>query len=72
MRRLHGLLVVRTLLVSNGAILAVISAVYLTLGAKPGGWVVGGVLGAGAFGLWAAVPFTDPYRSDRLRHRRTW
>ena len=69
-RSLHGLLVVRTLLIANGAILAVLSSAYLWLGAKPGGWIVGGVLGAGALGLWLAVPLTDPYRSDR--HTTSW
>ena len=69
-RSLHGLLVVRTLLIANGAILAVCSGAYLWLGAKPAGWIVGGVLGAAALGLWFAVPLTDPYRSDR--HDATW
>jgi hypothetical protein len=69
-RSLHGLLVVRTMLIANGALLAVFSGIYLVLGAKPGGWIVGGVLGAAAIGLWLAVPLTDPYRSDR--HRATW
>jgi len=69
-RSVHGLLVVRTLLISNGAILAACSGAYLWLGAKPGGWIVGGVLGAAALGLWCAVPLTDPYRSDR--HHTTW
>jgi hypothetical protein len=72
MRRLHALLVIRTLLIANGAILAAISGLYLTVGSKPGGWIVGGVLGAGALGLWAGVPFTDPYRSDRVHHHRSW
>ncbi|HWW44160.1 MAG TPA: hypothetical protein VN180_03740 [Acidimicrobiia bacterium] len=69
-RSLHSLLVVRTMLIANGALLAVFSGIYLVLGAKPGGWIVGGVLGAAAIGLWLAVPLTDPYRSDR--HRATW
>ena len=69
-RSLHSLLVVRTMLIANGALLAVFSGIYLALGAKPGGWIVGGVLGAAAIGLWLAVPLTDPYRSDR--HRATW
>jgi hypothetical protein len=69
-RSLHGLLVVRTMLIANGAILAMCSGLYLILGAKPAGWIVGGVLGAAAIGLWLAVPLTDPYRSDR--HRATW
>jgi hypothetical protein len=69
-RSLHSLLVVRTMLIANGALLAVFSGIYLVLGAKPGGWIVGGVLGAAAIGLWLAVPLTDPYRSDR--HHATW
>ena len=69
-RSLHGLLVVRTMLIANGALLAMLSGLYLAFGAKPDGWIVGGVLGVAAIGLWLAVPLTDPYRSDR--HRATW
>ena len=72
MRRLHAMLVVRTLLIANGAVIALFSALYLTFGSRPTGWIVGGVLGAAAIGLWTAVPFTDPYRADRVRHRRSW
>ena len=36
-RSLHSLLVVRTMLIANGALLAVFSGIYLVLGAKPGG-----------------------------------
>ena len=28
-------------------------------------WVIGGVLCGVALGLWALVPLTDPYRSER-------
>jgi len=69
-RSLHGLLVVRTMLIANGTLLALFSALYLVFGSRPAGWIVGGVLGAAAVGLWLLVPFTDPYRSDR--HHTTW
>jgi hypothetical protein len=71
-RSLHGMLVTRTLLIANGALLAVMSGLYLAFGSRPSGFIIGGVLGAGALGLWLAIPSTDPYRSDRIRHRRTW
>jgi len=68
-RSLHGLLVVRTMLISNGALLAIIGALYVAFGSRPTGYIVGGVLGACAVALWAVVPFTDPYRSDRRTAR---
>lgn len=71
-RSLQGLLVVRFLLVSNGLVLAAFAALYLFFGARPGGYVVGGVLGAAALGLWMAIPLTDPYRPERARRSRTW
>jgi hypothetical protein len=64
-RSLLGLVVVRTMLISNGLLLALIGALYAAFGSHPTGYVVGGVLGAAAIGLWALVPLTDPYRSDR-------
>jgi hypothetical protein len=48
----------RCLLVSNGLVLAAIGALYVT--ARQ--YVVAGVLGGAALGLWALVPLTDPYR----------
>ncbi len=74
MRRhdVRTLLVVRFLLVANGAVLAVFAGLYLGFGARPAGYVIGGILGAAALGLWALVPRTDPYREDRLHHRSTW
>ena len=71
-RSIRAALVVRTLLIANGALLAVFSALYLLFGSRPAGWVIGGVLGAAALGLWSAVPLTDPYRSDRAQQRSTW
>ncbi len=68
-RSLHGLLVVRTMLISNGALLALIGVLYLAFGSHPTGYVVGGVLCACAVALWALVPLTDPYRSDRRTTR---
>jgi hypothetical protein len=69
-RSLHGLLVVRTMLITNGALLALIGALYAVFGGRPSGYIVGGVLGAAAVVLWALVPLTDPYRSDR--HTARW
>ena len=69
-RSLHGLLVVRTMLITNGALLAFIGALYAVFGGRPSGYIVGGVLGAVAVVLWALVPLTDPYRSDR--HTARW
>jgi len=68
-RSLHGLLVVRTMLISNGVLLAAIGALYVAFGGSPSGYIVGGVLGACAVALWALVPLTDPYRSDRRTAR---
>ena len=68
-RSLHGMLVMRTMLVSNGAVLALIGALYLAFGSRPTGYIVGGVLCACAVTLWALVPLTDPYRSDRRTAR---
>ena len=61
----RGLLVMRVLMVSNCVILAAVGALYLAFGARPGGYLVGGVLGGAAAGLWALIPLTDPYRSER-------
>jgi hypothetical protein len=68
-RSLHGMLVVRTMLVSNGALLALIGALYLVFGSRPTGYIVAGVLFACAVALWALLPLTDPYRSDRRTTR---
>ncbi len=62
-RSVQTLLVVRFLLVANGGLLAVFAALYLLFGGRPAGYVIGGVLGAAALGLWSLVPRTDPYRS---------
>jgi drug/metabolite transporter (DMT)-like permease len=69
-RSLHGLLVVRTMLITNGALLALIGALYAVFGGRPSGYIIGAVLGAAAVALWALVPLTDPYRSDR--HTARW
>jgi len=71
-RSFQSLLVMRFLLVSNGIILAAFGGLYAVFGSRPTGYIVGGVLGAVAVGLWMAVPFTDPYRGERLHHRRSW
>jgi hypothetical protein len=68
----QGLLVMRFLLVSNAIVLGIVAGLYVAFGARPGGYVVGGVLGGIAVGLVAAVPFTDPYRSERAQHPRSW
>jgi hypothetical protein len=69
-RSVLGMVVVRTMLISNGALLALIGALYAVFGGRPSGYIVGGVLGAAAVGLWALVPLTDPYRSER--HTTRW
>ena len=55
----------RVLMVSNGCILAAVGGLYVAFGARPSGYVVGGVLVGSAVGLWAMIPLTDPYRSER-------
>jgi hypothetical protein len=62
-----GLLVMRILMVSNGLLLLGIGSLYLAFGARPSGYVVGGVLVALAMTLWMLIPLTDPYRSERGR-----
>jgi hypothetical protein len=71
-RSLQSLLVVRYMLVTNGILLGIVAALYAAFGTRPGGYIVGGVLGAAALGLWFAVPLTDPYRAERVRHHRSW
>jgi len=71
-RSFQSLLVMRFMLVANGTILGAIAALYVAFGARPSGFIIGGVLGALGLGLWLAVPLTDPYRSERVRHRRSW
>ena len=65
--RLQSLLVIRLLLVTNGVILAAVGTLFLIYGARPAGYVVGGILAAVAIGLWSLVPLTDPYRSEGRR-----
>ena len=56
---------IRFLLVANGVTLLTIGALYAVYGTKPGGLVVGGVLGAVSLLLFGCVPLTDPYRRRR-------
>ena len=70
--RPRTLIVIRTLLVANGVLLAAVSGLYLVFGSRPAGWVIGGVLGAMALVLWAAVPLADPYRAHRSRYHSSW
>jgi len=55
----------RVLLVANGVLLAIFAGLYVVFGARPSGYVAGGILAAAALALWALVPLTDPYRSER-------
>jgi hypothetical protein len=71
-RSFQALLVMRVLMVSNGVILASVAILYVAFGSRPAGYVIGGLLGATAAGLWLAVPLTDPYRAERAGHRRSW
>ena len=71
-RSFQSLLVMRFLLISNGAILAAFGGLYAAFGSRPAGYIVGGILGVVALGLWLAVPLTDPYRAEKLHHRRSW
>jgi len=71
-RSFQALLVMRFLLISNGLILAAFGGLYAAFGSRPAGYIVGGILGAVALGLWMAVPLTDPYRAEKLHHRRSW
>jgi hypothetical protein len=66
-RSFQSLLVMRFLLITNGIILAVVGALYVAYGSRPAGYVIGGILGAAALAMWAMVPLTDPYRSERRR-----
>ena len=62
------MLVVRTLMIANGAVLALFGALYLAFGSRPTGWIVGGVLGAT---LLALVAGTLPaQRAARLPARQ--
>jgi hypothetical protein len=71
-RSFQALLVMRFLLISNGMILAAFGGLYAAFGSRPAGYIVGGILGVVALGLWMAVPLTDPYRAEKLHHRRSW
>jgi hypothetical protein len=61
-RSIGALLVIRLLLVGNGAALLAIGALYVAYGARAGGLVVGGVLVAASLLLFGCVRLTDPYR----------
>jgi hypothetical protein len=66
-RSLRSLFAVRVLLIANGVCLVAIGALYLGYGARPAGFVVGGLLVAVAAVLFGCVPLTDPYRRERRR-----
>ncbi len=69
-RSLRSLFAVRVLLLANGACLVATGALYLAYGARPAGFVVGGVLVAVAAVLFGCVPYTDPYRRGLRRANR--
>jgi len=69
---LHGLLVLRFLMLANGAILGCVGGLYLAFGSRPGGYVAGGLLVGAAVVVWSLIPLTDPYRAERARHGRSW
>jgi len=71
-RSLQGLLVLRFLMIANGLILVCFGGLYLAFGSRPGGYIVGGLLVAAALVVWSLIPLTDPYRSERVRHGRSW
>lgn len=56
---------IRFLLIANGLTLLAIGALYTLYGGRPGGYVIGGCLGAAAVLLFCCVPLTDPYRRQR-------
>jgi hypothetical protein len=64
-RSIGSLLVIRFLLVGNGAVLLAIGVLYLAYGGRPGGLVVGAVLVTSALALFGCVRLTDPYRQRR-------
>ncbi len=61
---------VRLLLIANGLTLVAIGSLYVAYGARPSGFVVGGVLIGVSVLLFCCVPLTDPYRRAHRRSRR--
>lgn len=66
-RSIGSLLVIRFLLIGNGAVLLAIGVLYVVYGARPGGLVVGAVLVSASLVLFACVRLTDPYRQRTRR-----
>jgi hypothetical protein len=66
-RSIGSLLVIRFLLIGNGAVLLAIGVLYVVYGGRPGGLVVGAVLVSASLALFGCVPLTDPYRQRPRR-----
>jgi len=64
-RSIPALLVVRFLLIGNGATLVAVGGLYLRYGARPDGLVLGGALVVAGVALFSCVRLTDPYRRGR-------
>ena len=69
-RSIGSLLVLRSLLIANALTLTAVGLLYVAYGAKPGGFVVGGVLIGASLVLVCCVPLTNPYRETHLRTGR--
>jgi hypothetical protein len=68
-RSIGSLLVLRFLLIANALTLIAVGLLYVVYGAKPGGFIVGGVLIGASLLLVCCIPLTNPYR-ERTTARR--
>lgn len=64
-----SLLVIRYLLVSNGILITVIGFICLLWVERPAGFLIAGAAWLASGLLFGAVPYTDPYRHERLEPR---
>jgi hypothetical protein len=65
MRRVESLVVVRSLVVANAILLAVVGALFFFFGASPAGVLVAAGLWSGAGLLLGCLPLTDPRRGEQ-------
>jgi hypothetical protein len=69
-RSIGSLLVLRFLLIANALTLIAVGALYLAYGARPDGFLVGGVLIGASLLLLCCIPLTNPYRETHHRSAR--
>jgi hypothetical protein len=70
MRGLAGWIVVRTILIADVALLAVVGFMSLVWVSQPAGTLAAAALSLVAGGLMALLPLTNPYRIEERRNRR--